>query len=238
MFKDECVNFNRTSKILSLALAINCLSACIEKESSKSDPTNNEIVDDAKCQSSNTLKASSPQHLNTEMKDAPLPPEDFYLASEEIFYLNEQTYYFSNLYVESGALLTLSESAMGGSGKITVNAYGNCEFYGGIDLADYQGILELNCYDAILSVTNINAPNADVFLSVEDFGEIELDGVYGYQDGQVSSDAGVVIGSTSIDLMAIPVTEVDGVFTVDISDLELHFTPIILPTVNVDFCPE
>ncbi len=203
--------------ILSLGLMTGCLD-------DNSHSTNTQANNDENCPTTNLISQRTLTPTTLYFGDA--SDGEFYLAEGDVFLLDEQVYNFSNAYTEPGSTLTISDEARDGTGKIVINSVGNCDFFGDIMLADYNGELEINCFGTFnlggfiyigsainTSTGSINLENSELIAGEEfEFGS----------DAIISTDlSSVVINSGEL--------TISGVSAADVPTLELGETSITNP---------
>jgi hypothetical protein len=128
----------------------------------------------ASCSNENTASdcSNSPQQqktankLVTDFGDG--SDGEFYLANADAFYLQEKTYNFSNVNLEAGSRLTLSDAAAAGDGTIQINSLGACNLLGELDFGGYQGSLIINCSAGLVIADQIKFPDGNTSLNTAD----------------------------------------------------------------------
>ncbi len=221
--------------ILSLGLMTGCLD-------DNSHSTNTQANNDENCPTTNLISQRTLTPTTLYYGDA--SDGEFYLAADDIFPLDEQIYNFSNVYTEPGSTLTVSDGARGGTEKIVINSVGNCDFFGDIMLADYNGTLEINCYSTInfsigsisLGATELTATDASsvvVNSSELIIGEVSVDFVPSFElivaeEFEFGSDAIISTDLSSVVINSGELT-ISGVSAADVPTLELGETSITNP---------
>jgi hypothetical protein len=151
---------------------------------------------------------------------------ELYLAHGDVFYLQEQVYNFTNVNLDAGSRLLLSDAAATGSGVIEINSLGACNLYGLIDIAGYQGALSINCSTIVINMDNFTPPAGDTSLNTA--------------DANLPGSAGQNAVTLSTSDASTPILVDNGVITVDSSDLAIEVSGVIIqtdppgPSVTVD----
>jgi len=202
---------------LAIILSLGLMTGCLEDSShSENSRANNEET----CPTTNLIS----QRTSTTRHFGDGSDGEFYLAEDETFLLDEETYNFSNVYTELDSILAASNQAKDGTGKIVINSVGNCEFFGNIILADYNGTLEINCYSTLNLWGTINLGGTVVAST----GSISLENseVIAGEEFEFGSDS-IIFSDISSAVISSGELTFSGVSTAETPTLELGETTII-----------
>jgi hypothetical protein len=163
---------------------------------------------------------------------------EFYLSAGATSYLRETTYNYSNVYLEPGSTLLMSDAFKAGIEEVTINSVGTCYLLGDIELSEYQGTLNINCYGGLdMGETGTISTSGSIRFqstSTVSIGEDVFIPSSGSLDMTLanSDDSDVTVSSGSIDA-SISITGDNSITPVsDSSD-----TPIIVDEFTIDSPP-
>ncbi len=145
---------------------------------------------------------------------------EFYLSSGETFLLEEREYNFTNVNLDSGSFLGITNESINGIGVVKINSLGVCNIFGDIDTSGYGGEIAINCYSGITIGGRLTHPDGSIALvTAETIGweNIEtnsgengettlLVGSIDLSDSELNlREDGVVIGGGEVDLQLVNV---------------------------------
>jgi len=159
-------NASPSHKFTLLLIVLFLLSACSEENSNEPEVLQSEnlscltesniIIDDSSDEISNVVSSEEISYFGDGMDG------EFYLASGEVFNLEEKSYNYSNVYLEADSILSATDQVKEGVDSIQINSVGSCNILGDINLVGYRGTLIINCYSQINLGGAVNVPNGSL----------------------------------------------------------------------------